>query len=63
MARARRRKERSVVTRIQHQMVHDVAEEYRVAELPRSTRAVAAEDEGPLARAYENRHRAGGGLR
>src|SRR5207248_1462423 len=55
---ARRREQRSPISRVEHEMVHNVAEKDRLCRLPGSTRAIAAHDKGALAGADEQSHRA-----
>src|SRR2546422_1858606 len=48
VAGARRREQRSPISRVEHEMVHDVAEELRPGQFPGTPRAVALQDERPL---------------
>src|SRR5437867_5372725 len=58
VAGARRREQRSPISRSEHEMVHDVTEKHRLSQLPGSTGAVAAQEERTLAGADEQGHRA-----
>src|SRR5881409_1546922 len=58
VAGARRREQRSPISRVKHEMVHDVTEKHRLSHLPGSTGAVAAQEERTLAGADEQGHRA-----
>src|SRR5207249_4999020 len=60
VAGARRREQRSPISRVEHEMVHDVAEKHRLCQLPSSTGAVAAQEERTLAGADQQRDRASG---
>src|SRR5207249_5173398 len=58
VAGARRREQGSPISRVEHEMVHDVAQKHRLCQLPGSTGAVAAQEERTLAGADEQGHRA-----
>src|SRR5436309_2846474 len=60
VAGACRREQRSPISRIEHEMVHDVTEKHRLSQLPGSTGAVAAQEERTLAGADQQRDRASG---
>src|SRR5207249_7784261 len=62
VAGACRREQRSPISRVEHEMVHDVAEKHRLCQLPGSTGSVAAQAERTLAGADEQGHRALSGL-
>jgi len=58
VAGAGRHEHRPAISRIQHQMMHDVTEEHWGSQLPSPVRSVAAQDERTLACADQQRHRA-----